>query len=656
KFLRPELATEVELIRQFTREGRVLAKLSHPHVVQVFAMYSLDGIPCLAMEYLEGKSLTELVREAGGRLTSEQALELLLEAARGLTAAHELGLLHRDIKPDNLFVVEASRGRARCLKLIDFGLATADRARPQALLDDPSLDSNAVGGTPLFLAPELWNGQSASPKTDLYALGVSFYFALSGAYPSGPLGIRGLMEYAKAGDPAPRLRDARADVLPGLAGLVDRLIAKDPSERPESAAALAPELIALGDASRPRRVPGTGPFRGLMPYSENERDVFFARDAEIAEVSERLRAESGVCLVGPAACGKTSLALAGVLPLIRGGILGGGIRFLVAVVEPTRRPLAALCAAIASALGGAEDELQAAFEQGAGSALELIKRRLAGGAGLLLIVDQLEQLPRLAEHAGEAARFAEILARLAEIAAPEIKVLCCLRADALDRLMSLGGLKSFFARGFVPVPVLGAQAIHDGVKRALEVAGYGVDDEEALAVLVGQLSELRYGTLLLGLTLASLWRDRDEAKRLLKLRDFTARGGFVAALVAHADAVVKALAEKQCAIAEDVLTQFVSADRRPQRALGSSLLAWRADAEGVLSLLVESRLLIEIADELELVHPALIERWSFLKAAIESRGDDRVLYERVAAAARDWDAQGRPEGALWHGEQADRLV
>src|SRR5688572_24698197 len=126
KFLRPELQGEVELIRQFMREGRVLAKLSHPNVVQVFAMYSLEGHACLAMEYLEGKSLGELVTEAGGRLGSEPAVSLLLEAVRGLSGAHELGLLHRDIKPDNLFVVDGSRGRTRSLKLIDFGLATAD--------------------------------------------------------------------------------------------------------------------------------------------------------------------------------------------------------------------------------------------------------------------------------------------------------------------------------------------------------------------------------------------------------------------------------------------------------------------------------------------------------------------------------------------------
>ncbi len=656
KFLRPELSSEVELIRQFTREGRVLAKLSHPNVVQVFAMYSLDGMPCLAMEFLEGKSLGELVAESGGTLSSEQALELMIDAARGLSASHELGLLHRDLKPDNMFVVAGSRGRARALKLIDFGLATADRARPEALLEDPSLDSNAVGGTPLFLAPELWKGQPASPRSDLYSLGVCFYHVLTGAYPSGPIAIRGLMEYAKSPDPPPHVRDARADVLPGLAGLVDRLISKSPGERPESAAALLHELVLLSEASRPRQVPGAGPFRGLQPYAETERDVFFGRETEIAELTERLRSDSAVALVGGAGSGKTSVALAGVVPLIKSGVLGGGLRYATAVVEPSRRPLAALAAAVSSALGLNEDELVAACEEGALSAVDVVRRRLAGSAGLLLVVDQLERLPRLAEQAAEAARFAEIVARLGEASSPEMKVLCCLRSDALDELVTLGELKSLFARGFVPLSPLSSGALRSGAEQALGVAGYACDDPSALAALAGELAPLRHGALLFGLTLASVWRERDQARRTLGFARLAAGGGFGGVLVQHADAVLQSMGEKQRALAADLLARFVSADRHAQRVERETLVTWQAGADALLSALIESRLLIEVGDELELVHPILLERWAFLRTAIESSGDDRVLRERVAAAARDWDAQGRPEGALWHGEQGDRLV
>ncbi|HVJ14518.1 MAG TPA: serine/threonine-protein kinase, partial [Polyangiaceae bacterium] len=656
KFLRPELASEVELIRQFMREGRVLAKLSHPNVVQVFASYSLEGHACLAMEYLEGKSLAELVAEAGGRLSSEQALALMLEATRGLAAAHELGLLHRDIKPDNIFVVEAGLGRTGALKLIDFGLATADRARPETLMNDPNLDSNAVGGTPLFLSPELWKGQTASPRSDLYALGVTFYYALSAAFPTGPLGIRGLMEYAKSDAPAPRLREARPDVMPGLAGLIDRLIAKDPTQRPESAALLLHELVALQEAARPRRLPGTGPFRGLGAYSESERDVLFGRDAEIAEVTERFRSDAGIALVGPAGSGKTSLALAGVVPRIREGVLGGGIRFAVAVVEPSRRPLRALSAALNAALGGDEDELKRAFEESALAALDVVRRRLAGAAGLLLVVDQLEALARECEQAGEARRFAEIIARLAENAAPDIRVLCCLRVEALDDLLGAFDLKQFFARGFVPVQPLAPAALNEAVTQALAVAGFAAGEPELLEKLVREVAAQRHGAWLVGLLLSSLWRDRDEAGKRLRPAELQAQGGFTALLVRYADSVVQAMGDKQRGSAEDLLSHFVSADRRAQRVLRSALLEFRTEASGVLALLIESKLLVELGDELELISPLLIERWPFLQAALASQGEDKVLRERVAAAAREWDAQGRPDGALWHGEQADRLV
>jgi serine/threonine protein kinase len=656
KFLRPELASEVELIRQFMREGRVLAKLSHPNVVQVFAMYSLEGHACLAMEWLEGQSLSELVAERGGRLSSEETLPLLVEAARGLAAAHELGLLHRDIKPDNLFVVTGGRGRERTLKLIDFGLATADRGRPETLMNDPNLDSNAVGGTPLFLSPELWKGQTASPQSDLYALGVTFYHALTGAYPSGPLGIRGLMEYAKSGERAPRVRDARPDAMPGLAGLVDRLIAKDPAQRPESAALLLHELLALEETARPRRLPGTGPFRGLLPYGESERDVFFGRDAEIAEITERLRSSSAVVLVGPPGSGKTSLALAGVVPRIREGVLGGGIRFAVAVVEPSRRPLRALAAALSTALGGDESELQRAFDESALAAQDVVRRRLAGAAGLLLVVDPLEELLRRPEHSGEARRFAEIVARLADTPAPDLRVLCALQVEELDELLAAFDLKQMFARGFVPVMAPSASALAHAAERALGVAGYSADDPELLAKLGQELGTLRHGAWLFGLTLAQAWRERDETGKRLKLRELEAQGGFAALLVRHADSVILAMGDKQRALAEDLLSRFVSAERRAQRVLRASLLEWQPEAAAVLSVLLEGRVLVELGDELELVHPLLIERWKFLQAAVASHGEDKVLRERVAAAAREWDAQGRPDGALWHGEQADSLV
>ncbi len=112
KFLRPELSFEAEIERQFRREGRVLAQLSHPNVVQVFATHETARGTCLAMEYLKGESLSAHVRAAGGRLGIERCQELLLEAARGLNAAHDVGLLHRDINPKTCSSPAPAAGRA----------------------------------------------------------------------------------------------------------------------------------------------------------------------------------------------------------------------------------------------------------------------------------------------------------------------------------------------------------------------------------------------------------------------------------------------------------------------------------------------------------------------------------------------------------------
>ncbi len=256
KFMRPDLANKPEFIRQFFREGRVLAKLSHPNVVQVFAIYTLDGRACLAMEFLEGTSLAgEVAKE---RLPTSLWHELFLEAARGLAAAHDVGLLHRDLKPENLFVLRPRGGAPKSLKVIDFGLATADRSAPKATKDDPALVAAMSGGTPLYMAPELWRGEEATPRTDVYALGLSFFFALTGRVPFEANTVGQLADAICSSEPFPDVRELRPDLPAPLARVLARAIEKTASARLSSDELVA-ALVAAASAARARRVPGAPP-------------------------------------------------------------------------------------------------------------------------------------------------------------------------------------------------------------------------------------------------------------------------------------------------------------------------------------------------------------------------------------------------------------
>lgn len=659
KFLRAELASELELVRQFKREGRVLAQLSHPNVVQVFATYQVQGRTCLALEFLEGRSLAAEVADQGGMLPVERGLGLMLEAARGLSAAHDAGLCHRDIKPDNLFVTAGSRGKPGGLKLIDFGLATAARAARSSLSLDPALVSDAAGGTPLYMAPELWLGHDATPASDLYALGVSFYFAFTGRHPIEKLTLGAVREQIFSSEPFTPARSARPDLPGPVAAIIDRLVEKSADRRFASADELVAALVAADNAARPRHVPGSGPYRGLSPFSAAERDVFFGRDREIAEVAERLRARAAVVLVGPSGSGKSSLALAGVAPAVGDGVLGGGLVFQTAVLEPRSHPLRSLSLALAPVVGVPDEKIHAALLADPGRLGELLRGSLKPPSALLLVVDQLEELATLAPDASAAHAFARALASLVESSTPAIRVLATVRADLMDRLFSIEPLRALLAAGFYPVRPLLGEALERALVEPARAAGYELEDPAIAATIVRDVARTAAGLPLMSFAMAAWWQERDTERRLLPSAAWNELGGLAGALARHADSVLAGMGPEEHKAAEQILVRLVTADRAravvPRATLEDPAVGGSAGGRALARLLGE-KLVVESAGEVELVHEALVSGWPALAALLALSGEDRAFHERMAAGAREWEAQGRPEGALWDGEQAARLL
>jgi serine/threonine protein kinase len=657
KFLKPELSHEAELLRQFRREGRALARLSHPNVVQVFAMYDLDAQPCIAMEFLEGLSLSAELERAGGRLTQERARELLLDAARGLSAAHELGLLHRDIKPDNLFVTLPGKGRVAGLKLIDFGLATADKARPEALQQDPSLASDATGGTPLFLAPEIWQGRNPTPRSDLYALGVSFFFAVTGRYPFDDTALHAVVSYCASPEPPPGVGQLRPDLSPAFASLLDRLIQKDPRARLESAEQLVAELVLQREGARPRRVPGVGPYRGLSSYSESERDVFFGRERDIAEVTERLRTQLGLLLVGPVGCGKSSLLRAGIAPQVQSGALGGRYGFEALVLEPRAQPLRALSAVLAPLLATPEADLLATLMEAPGELRALLEQKLAPERGLLLVVDQLEQLSQAPP--AEAVRFARALDSLLEVESPRLRLLAAARSDLVDRLFALGGLRGLLTRGFHPLGVLADADLERALREPATTAGFRFEKLEILQELLSQTQGSTARLSLCSLALHRLWQVRDEPAHLLSAAAWQRLGGLSGVLIEHADAVFDSMGEQERAAAEEVVLRLISSTGKRDSSKRETLTDPAAGGEAArraLERLIGAGLCLEVAGEVELVHDALVTSWPRAQHLLSRVGVDLQLRQRVSQAAAQWGEQNEPEGLLWSGKQAELLL
>jgi serine/threonine-protein kinase len=281
-----------ELRQRFVREGRAVAAISHPNVVQVFATGSFDDRPYIAMELLDGADLGSIV-EKHGPLDPLTAAHAVLDAAQGLAAAARAGLIHRDVKPTNL--VRLSDGR---VKVTDFGLA-----KPVDPGSEPALTAmGVVVGTPDYIAPEQARGEAIDERVDLYALGGTLYFLLTGVPPfrtGKPAEDKYLKVVARhLRNPAPDAMVANPGTDKELAELARAMMAKKPAERPSYDELIAqlthlvgrldPSAAPLLAASRERSRPITLPVEAepSQPGDHGPTSV----DASLAGLSQLPRA------------------------------------------------------------------------------------------------------------------------------------------------------------------------------------------------------------------------------------------------------------------------------------------------------------------------------------------------------------------------------
>lgn len=242
KVLRPDCSDPVTQQR-FLREARLLASLPHDHIVSVYQVGDAHGIPYLTMERLAGQSL-EARLKADRWLPLAESLRIAREAAEGLAVAHDKGLVHRDIKPGNIWL-EARPGRLARIKLLDFGIARV------VAKNDGLTSHGQVLGTPMFMAPEQAAGLPVDGRADLYSLGCVLFQMLTGQPPFAPDGpdTRLFLQQVIKGD-APRISQVVPELPPAVAQLIQELLARNPDDRPPSAAVVVNQLRALESEGR----------------------------------------------------------------------------------------------------------------------------------------------------------------------------------------------------------------------------------------------------------------------------------------------------------------------------------------------------------------------------------------------------------------------
>ena len=651
KVLPEGMALDRDRLARFEREGRAVAALNHPNILTVYDVGTHEGVPYVVTELLQGETLREL---ASRRVpTPRQVLAFAVQIAQGLDAAHAKGVVHRDVKPANVFVTVDGR-----VKLLDFGLAKlVDRGTSDSREPTKSSPTQAgrLLGTVAYMSPEQARALPLDERTDLFSFGVLLYELLSGRHPFLKETTVGTLT-AIVEETPPELSSVVRGLSPAVSGIVRRCLEKEREQRFRTAHDLALSLEAVlqapaGSAAL-QDVEEKSPYPGLSSFTEKDAAQFFGREAEAAALWERLRSRHLSGVIGPSGAGKTSFVRAGVLTSRPEG-------WAALVSTPGTAPFRGLAQALAGELAGDAESVRELlrFDEPA-VAFDLVSRWRKGHGEALLVVDQFEELftlnpPEVQE------RFAGLLGRLAREA--DVHVLLSLRDDFLMKCADHEPIAKVF-ESLSPLPALSREGLRHAVEEPAKARGYRFEDETLVGEMVESVEGARAALPLLAFAVSRLWEKRDRERKLLTRAAYEDIGGVAGALAQHAEATLERIgSERQGMVREIFRTLVTSQGTRAvaEREEVLSLFPDRKAAEDVLRGLIDARLLTSYEVEgvegqpghhrIEIVHESLVKAWPRLVRWQTQDEEGALLRDQLKQAAHLWEEKGRTSDLLWTG-------
>ena len=334
KLLNPEFAHKSDLVERFLQEARAASMIAHENVVEITDFGAApNGSVFFVMEMLIGEDLSETIKREAP-LPWSRVAPIALQMCRALAAAHNKGIVHRDMKPENCFRVER-HGNADFIKVLDFGIA-------KVTSDDPDgtggrlTSTGMIFGTPTYMSPEQAQGQSVDLRSDIYALGVILYELLTGKVPFSADNFMGILtKHMFDEPPAPSVAAPHADISPEVEAIVLKCLQKDRAFRFQSMEELSAAILAVGSGARPVTVV---PEARARPISEGRPTAFLSR----SDSSPRARAVGEVTLADSREPGRRR----GLLVAFAAGVavVAGSVVTLLALnsedPQPTPGPIA----------------------------------------------------------------------------------------------------------------------------------------------------------------------------------------------------------------------------------------------------------------------------------------------------------------------------
>lgn len=252
KILRGDLSSDEKFVRRFQREALSASSLAHPNIVEMYDVGEDDGIYYIVMEYVEGKTLKQLLKKRGS-LTLSEAIDIMLQLTDGMAHAHDSYIIHRDLKPQNIMIKDDGQ-----IKITDFGIAMALNATQLT-------QTNSVMGSVHYLPPEQASGKGSTIKSDIYSMGIIFYELLTGSLPfKGDNAVEIALKHMR--DPLPSVRDDNPSIPQSIENIIMKATAKNPKNRYDDARSMHEDLLTALDDDRINEAPYK------YPYPEHEND------------------------------------------------------------------------------------------------------------------------------------------------------------------------------------------------------------------------------------------------------------------------------------------------------------------------------------------------------------------------------------------------